>query len=193
MKLNLENEVWKMAQGSSYHEVSNMGGVRSLPHVVSCGPAPGVRRVGGVTLNPFISTATGYLQVVFADRKKHSVHRLVAHAFCDGYVSGKVVNHKNGIKTDNRASNLEWVTHAQNNQHAFSVLGRKGSGTGKFGSAHQTSKAVIMTSIADGTEELFGCALDAVRKYPFLDSGSISYCCQGKRKSTKGYRFRFAA
>ena len=192
MKSNLDVEVWARAMGSQYHEVSTRGGVRSLPFVVRCGPPPGTRRVGGVTLKPFIAD-TGYLQVVFADRKQHSVHRLVAHAFCDGYVSGKVVNHKNGIKTDNRASNLEWVTHAQNNQHAFSVLGRKGSGTGKFGSAHQTSKAVVMTSIADGTEELFGCALDAVRKYHFLDSGSISYCCQGKRKSTKGYRFRFAA
>lgn len=189
---NLETEVWAMAKNSDHHEVSSLGGIRSLPHVVRCGPPPGIRRVGGVTLKPFMSTATGYLQVVFADRKKHSVHRLVAHAFCGGYFDGAVVNHKNGVKTDNRALNLEWVTQGQNNQHAYSTLDRKGSGTGKFGSAHQTSKAIVMTSIATGNEETFGCASDAVRKYPFLDSGSISHCCQGKRKSTKGYRFRFA-
>lgn len=193
MKSNLEIEVWTMALGSKYHEVSNMGGVRSLTHVVKCGPAPGIRRVGGITLKPFINTATGYLQVVFADRKKHSVHRLVAYAFCKGYATGLVVNHKNGIKTDNRASNLEWVTQAKNNQHAYSSLRRKGSGTGKFGAEHQASKAIVMTSIADGSKEFFGCALDAVRKYPTLDSGAISRCCSGNSKSHKGYQFGFSA
>ncbi|MEP6587158.1 MAG: HNH endonuclease signature motif containing protein [Polaromonas sp.] len=143
-------------------------------------------------LKPFISVSTGYLQVVFADRKKHSVHRLVAHAFCENYKPGAIVNHKNGIKTDNRASNLEWVTHAENNQHAYVSLGRKGSGAGKFGAAHQTSKAIVMTSIANGSKEFFGCALDAVRKYPVLDSGGISRCCSGKIKSHKGYKFEFA-
>ena len=193
MTSNLEIEVWSMTAASDNHEVSNMGRVRSLPHVVRCGPAPGTRRVGGVTLRPFINTANGYLQVVFADRKKHSVHRLVAQVFCDGYEDGAVVNHKNGIRTDNRASNLEWVTQAQNNQHAYSSLGKKGTATGRFGADHQTSKAIVMTSIADGVEEVFGSASDAKRKYPMLDSGGISHCCAGRQKSHKGYLFRFAS
>lgn len=50
-----------------------------------------------------------------------SVHRLVAMEYCDGYSAGMQVNHKNGIKHDNRYENLEWVTPTQNMKHAFSA------------------------------------------------------------------------
>ncbi len=49
------------------------------------------------------------------------VHRLVAQYFCDGYAEGLVVNHIDGDKTNNRSSNLEWVTRSENDLHAFSL------------------------------------------------------------------------
>ena len=63
----------------------------------------------------------GYLKVnLFVDRKYHTclVHNLVMAAFV-GDSEGRDVNHKNGIKTDNRLCNLEYCTRQENTLHAM--------------------------------------------------------------------------
>ncbi len=46
-------------------------------------------------------------------------HRLVGKYFIPNPLDLPTINHKQGIKTDNRASELEWCSYSQNNQHAF--------------------------------------------------------------------------
>jgi hypothetical protein len=69
-----------------------------------------------------IDTYHGYVRVVLSGRdrtKMYYVHRLVAETYIPNTQNKQMINHKNGIKTDNNVSNLEWVTCLENHTHAF--------------------------------------------------------------------------
>ena len=62
----------------------------------------------------------GYLSTKFSG-KSHLVHRLVADKYIPNPENKRTINHINGIKTDNRVSNLEWNTNGENMKHAYNT------------------------------------------------------------------------
>lgn len=125
----------------------------------------------------------GYPIVIVSDlhyiRFTRTIHRLVAKYFCDGYAEGLVVNHKDGNKTNNHYTNLEWVTQSENVKHAFSTGLAKSNAwsLAKPVTCVETDTTYISTKEAS---ELTG-----------IHQGNISEVCRGKRKSAGGYTWKY--
>ncbi len=73
-------------------------------------------------LKPILNKKDNYYRIALTKNKVTKtmlLHRLIAIHFVPNPENLKYVNHKNGIKTDNRIENLEWCTSRQNIIHAF--------------------------------------------------------------------------
>ena len=110
--------VWTAVPGyESLYEISSEGVIRR---------PKGMKRTGNVTPGAELSlrTSSRYVQVSLCrdgQEKTHLVHRLVALAFVPSVNGKECVNHKNGIRHCNAASNLEWVTSKENYAHALQM------------------------------------------------------------------------
>lgn len=123
--------------------------------------------------------------------KQKLVHRLVAETFIPNPENKPWVNHKNGVKTDNRVENLEWVTASENELHSYKVLGKTHSKPmlGRKGKNSPTSKPVIQ--IKDGNIKNIFCSITEASKTTDIDFRNISKCCLGKTKTAGGYCWKY--
>lgn len=126
----LMDEIWKPIPDTDY-AVSNTGKVASM-------------KKGWRVLKQALASG-GYPFVSICSKGTHGckVHSLVAEAFLGPRpTAAHQVNHKNGVKVDNHAENLEWVTSQENIRHRFDVLGHVGLRGEKAGGAKVTEVEV---------------------------------------------------
>ena len=134
-------EIWKDVIGyEGKYQCSNFGNFKSLAKLEK-----GTRRVcirKEKMLTPS-KDGCGYYQI-HIEGKSISAHRLIAFAFIPNLDNKEQINHKNGIKTDNRIENLEWMTRSENCKHSF-VIGlqdNKGENHPKAKMTNETVKEI---------------------------------------------------
>lgn len=157
--------MWKTVEGYEQYEVSDSGYIKNIRT--------------GKTLGRRLDK-DGYPSVYLYSNGKGTnkkVHRLVAKAFLNRDPNRDQINHKNGIKEDNRVDNLEWCTRSENTKHAYSS-GLLRPNMGKAISAHRKVSDDCKTEILDMRSK--GALLkDIARKYDMSVSGIHYICSKG--------------
>lgn len=162
------------------YQISNLGNVKSL------------KRRKHKILRPALCKNGYYSVVLFYNNKGKTkfLHKLVAQAFLLNDKKHKCVNHKNGIKTDNRLENLEWCSYSENHKHAYRNNLRKPIWKGVTGEKAPKSRKIIQCDMNDNIIKIW-CSLTEASKELNISISNISYCCTGKRNKVKNFKWKY--
>lgn len=117
---------WKGHAIPEWYYISSLGRVKTVPRDVICivNSKQVIKQYPGHILKG-TPDSDGYLYVDIRDIEGNSlmayIHRLVAKYFITNPRDLNEVNHIDGVKTNNAASNLEWCTHLENMKHAYDI------------------------------------------------------------------------
>jgi hypothetical protein len=126
-------------------------------------------------------------------RKGRLVAIISALTFVPNPDNKPTVNHKNGIKTDNRPENLEWADRSEQILHAHHVLKAKfgfQKGQPRPEGSGLPPRPVRGTHLKTGEQLEFKSAHEAARLVGGHQA-AICQACQGKQKSSAGYRWEY--
>lgn len=192
-------EEWRTIKDFENYEISNMGRVRSLPHVVTQKAKYGIiyyKREGRI-LKP--SMTKGYYRLSLSkDGKQYNkqIHRLVAEAFIPNPENLPVVNHKDENPLNNTVENLEWCTVQYNSNYGTAIARKRTKLVGRPKTKEHLRKIAESLSFKVGQFDLEGnlinvwsSAREAGRNG--FDQSHVSACCRGVKQTHKGYRWQY--
>lgn len=137
--IDLDGEYWRSINGWPNYVFSNLGRIKSLGREYDWRRS---RKSVPDRIRKQTFDSSGYLSItlipIVGKRITFKAHRLIATAHIKNTRKCPQINHKNGVKTDNRIDNLEWCTRSENIQHAH----RTGLKHAKIGSSNGMSKLV---------------------------------------------------
>lgn len=149
----------------------------------------------------YTTNRKGYYLCIFSTRTENNkcsaIHRLVALAFVPNPCNKEQVNHIDGNKKNNKASNLEWVTNQENMTHSWEIGLRsgdkfRGKNNYQWDSDHPNCKPVIQKDLEGNTINTYKSIAMASRSTG-VDINGIKRTCRGIRKENhfNGYIWEF--
>ncbi len=172
-----------------YYKISKNGQIKSMGRITAS------RSVSECLIKPRIQNS-GYLYVSFYKNNKgknYLLHRLIAMTFIPNPNKYEFVNHKNGIKTDNRIENLEWCTKGQNQIHAYA------NGLKKITDKHLDRLINWNKTLHAVPVSQYSLSGEFIRSFSSMTEASISTgldynslvdCVRGKHKHCGGFIFK---
>ena len=174
-----QDEVWK-----------DVVGYEGLYRISSHGTVCRLYKNGKVNfMTPRI--LNGYWRVKLCNgntQKEYFLHRLIAQAFIPNPENKPEINHINGIKTDNRIENLEWVTRSENAIHATKTGLLKYSEYRYNRARDVNSKPVMCVE----TRKIYASCTEAGKDIK-TDAAHIGECISEKRSTAGGYHWKLVS
>jgi len=188
---DLPGEEWRAIPEWDNYMISNLGRVKSLERIQKVKLNGGEFFAKKKTKILSQGLTRSYLTTCLTTNgigKTHSVHRLVAKSFIDNFKNKPDVNHINGIKSDNRFDNLEWVTESENSKHAVAA----GLIIGRSGEKNANSKKVLQFDLQGYFIKQWNCISEASKELN-VPTTNISKCCIGRKhsKTAGGYKWLY--
>ena len=183
----MKKEFWKNIKDyENLYQGSNLGRVRSFDRWVKSKNGS-LRFCKGRILKPG-TNKDGYLQVDLwknNKRKNFLVHRLVAQAFLDNPNNLPEVNHKDENKLNNSVENLEWCDRKYNCNYGTRNERQKKKQLNDI----KKSKPVLQYDLEGNFIREWESTMECGRNG--YNQGHVAECCQGKRKTHKGFIWRY--
>lgn len=182
-------ESWKDIKGfEGYYQISTEQIVRGLKRTVK--KPFGFRTVRERIIKTYLHNC-GYWQVLLRKEgktKRFVIHRLVADAFIPNPLNLPQVNHKNGIKTDNRIENLEWVTEKQNINHAWrtGLIDIEGVKERGKAAAKKSRLPIIQLSLEGKVLKVYE-SMSKAQELTQIPAPNIIEVCKNRRKTAGGF------
>lgn len=181
-------EIWKDIRGyEGLYQVSNFGRVKSFYG----------RTKEEIILSKSVDNK-GYCRVILYKNNKPQlklIHRLVAIEFINNIDNKPQINHINGIKSDNKVSNLEWCTGSENMIHAYKIGLEKTNGN-MIHARKQNIKIAVASKRKKVTQkDIFGNIINEFNSVKdAIDKTGIKHvsdCALGKCEKAGGYIWEY--
>lgn len=159
---------WKVIKQNENYSINENGEVKN--------------NITGNIVKSNINKNTGYKMIDLwknNERKKYTIHRLVAEAFIDNPLNKPTVDHKDGNRLNNSIENLRWATYQEQNSR-FDTIGVRSE---KITVSNINGDKLEFYRIKDAAKH-FNCNISNISQ--MLKKGTY-----GKRGRTRYYKFEY--